>query len=115
MAWRASGVEGVPTVPKQEWPSAGYSPPMSSPDLLILPAVEQARLIRTGAVSSEELTRLYLERIERLNPSVSAFVNVFRGRARRAARRKVLRRRWLPGPLPPFHGVPIGMKDLNLV
>jgi amidase len=88
---------------------------MSLPELISLPALEQARLIRTGAISSEELTRLYLERIERLNPSLNAFVDIFGGRSILAAKRKDLQRRLSPGSLPPFHGVPIGIKDLNFV
>ena len=66
-------------------------------------------------ISSEELTRFYLDRIERLNPKLNAFVSVFDRRAVLDARRKDLERRFARGSLPPFHGVPIGIKDLNLV
>lgn len=79
-------------------------------------ALEQARLIREGAVSSEELARLYLARIERLNPTLWPFVSVFRKRALWAAKKKDrLLRNADPALLPPFHGVPIGIKDLNPV
>lgn len=90
-----------------------FMPPPSVP-LLRSSALEQARLVREGTISSEELTRLYLERIAELNPRLSAFVSVMGERALRAARQKD-RERSLRDPrgLPLFHGVPIGIKDLN--
>ena len=79
---------------------------------LDLSAVEQARRIRVGDLDAEELVELYLARIGRLDPTLSAFVQVDAEGARREARRKDrLRGR---GDLPPFFGVPIGIKDLNL-
>ena len=41
-----------------------------------MPAVEQARLVREGEVSSLELVELYLERIARLDPELNSFVTV---------------------------------------
>ncbi len=76
-------------------------------------ALEQARLVRTGALSSHELVQLYLERIARTNPALHAFVDVHPRRAVHHARRKDAARK--RGGLPPFHGVPIGIKDLNMV
>jgi amidase len=82
---------------------------------LDLSALEQARLIRTGVLSSEELTRMYLARIAALNERLQAFTIVFGRRAIMAARRKDAERARMRDPtlLPPFHGVPIGIKDLN--
>lgn len=87
---------------------------MSWNDLLTATALEQADLVRRRAVSSEELTGLYLDRIDRLDPDLHAFVSVFRRRARADAREKdaMVRR---GEPLPAFHGVPTGIKDLNFV
>ncbi|MEO7094275.1 MAG: amidase, partial [Polyangiales bacterium] len=80
--------------------------------ILDLSAVEQARRIRIGDLDAEELVELYLARVARLDPALSAFVQVDAEGAIREARRKDrLRGR---GDLPPFHGVPIGIKDLNL-
>lgn len=73
-------------------------------------ATEQARMIRAREISSEELVRLYLQRIARINPALSAFVDVHGWRALRRARRKGRERSGGP-----FHGVPIGIKDLNMV
>jgi len=88
--------------------------PSRSDDVLDASALEQARAIRAGSVSSEELTRAYLARIEAQNPRLHAFVEVAWERAPRWARaRDVERRRG--GELPPFHGVPIGVKDMSFV
>ena len=89
-------------------------------DVLAKPALEQAALIASGSISSEELVVAYLDRIARVDPSVSAFTHVLRRSARADARRKdaALRRRGRRGrrggrPLPPFYGVPVAIKDLN--
>jgi len=87
---------------------------MSSTIPLDMSALEQARLIREGAISSEELVTHSLQRIRRLDPNYRAFVSVFEG-AIAAARRKDRAVGRARGDLPPFHGVPIGIKDLNLV
>jgi len=86
-------------------------------EVLDASALEQVALLRAGKISSEELVRGYLERIERLDPHVHAFVSVSRRRALAAARWKDLqsRRRSNGGEAPAFHGVPIGIKDLNIV
>ncbi|PSN14677.1 amidase, partial [filamentous cyanobacterium CCP5] len=47
---------------------------MNAVDLAFTPALEQARLIREKQVSPLELTQLYLDRIERLNPQLGAYV-----------------------------------------
>lgn len=85
-----------------------------SGDPIDLSALEQARLVREGAVSSAELVAQTLDRIRRLDPGCHAFVSVFDA-ALAAARRKDRGRRRGRGDLPPFHGVPIGIKDLNVV
>ncbi|MFS8069854.1 MAG: amidase [Byssovorax sp.] len=87
---------------------------MSWKDVLAATALEQASMIRARAISSEELTRLYLGRIERLNPRLNAFVTTFRRRAIADAREKDRLVR-AGGTIPTFHGVPIGIKDLNFV
>ena len=84
-------------------------------DVLDQSALAQARLIREGRLSSEELVRGYLDRIERINPTLHAFVDVFRRRALVTARVKDTLRRRRRGPPGPFDGVPLGIKDLNVV
>jgi amidase len=87
---------------------------MATSSLHTLPALVLAKLIREGAISSEELVRHHLARIEAKNPSLSAFVTVFDD-AVKVARRKDRERLRHRDSLPPFHGVPIGIKDLNAV
>ena len=79
-----------------------------------LPALEQARLIREGAISSEEIVRHHLERIHAVDRTINAFVTVFDDalKVARAKDRQRIRRR---DRVPAFHGVPIGIKDLNVV
>jgi amidase len=83
-------------------------------DVLSATALEQAGMVRARTISSEELVRLYLGRIERMNPGLNAFVSVFHRRALADAREKDRLVR-AGGTLPTFHGVPIGIKDLNFV
>lgn len=71
-----------------------------------------AAAIRRKEASSEEITRAFLARIE-AQASLGAFVEVRPERAIADARRKDAARG--QADLPPFHGVPIGVKDLNFV
>jgi amidase len=70
-----------------------------SDELAFAPALELAARVRTGELSPSELVQLYLERIERLDPQLNAYVTVD------------------PEPaIPadgPFAGVPISIKDLT--
>ena len=77
-------------------------------ELAFLPATEQARLVREGEVSPVELVETYLERIERIDPELGAFVTVCADEALAAAREKAA----APAEAP-FHGVPIALKDLD--
>jgi amidase len=76
-------------------------------ELVFLSAVEQARLVRSGEISSEELVSHSLERIEQLDPQLNAFVTVCADEALAAAR--VVDSTVGDAP---FRGVPIGIKDL---
>ncbi|HSM84115.1 MAG TPA: amidase family protein, partial [Nodosilinea sp.] len=86
---------------------------MNSVDLAFLPALEQARLIRSKAVSPLELTEVYLERIERLNPALGAYVTVMADQARADAKAKTEHLASNPEDLPPLFGVTVSVKDLN--
>lgn len=84
-------------------------------EFLSLSAVDQARLLRALELSSEQLVAAYLERIERLNPRLTAFVNVFAEDAFKDARRKDRALGGRSSEAPPFLGVPLGINDLNMV
>jgi amidase len=82
-------------------------------ELLHKSALDLGAMVRRGDVSSVELTRLFLDRIERHDGELNAFVTVLRRRALLAARMADRRtRRAKPHQLGIFHGVPIGIKDL---
>jgi aspartyl-tRNA(Asn)/glutamyl-tRNA(Gln) amidotransferase subunit A len=79
-------------------------------DLCFTSAVELAELIRRRALSPVEVTRAVLERIDRLNPRLGAYVVIHTERAlaeARAAERAVM----AGEPLGPLHGVPVSIKD----
>lgn len=79
-------------------------------DLAFAPALALAQLVADREISPVELTELYLTRIERLNPTLNAFITVASDYAMDAARTAEAT---LGNDLPPFHGVPIGIKDLS--
>ncbi len=79
-----------------------------------LTAIEAAAAIRTKQTSSSELVDHYLDRIARLDDQIGAFVTLTPDSAREqaaAADRAVAAGQ----DLPPLHGVPTAIKDLNLV
>jgi len=77
-------------------------------DSVFASALEQARLVREGAVSATELVEHALERIGRLDPELNAFVTVCADDALDAAR--VIDDGTGDEP---FRGVPIAIKDLS--
>jgi len=83
-------------------------------DLCFTPAVELTRLYRARRVSPLEVMQAVLERLDRVNPVVNAFVTVDREGALLQARRAtaaLARRNAAVGPL---HGIPVGIKDVTL-
>src|SRR5205809_1258521 len=80
-------------------------------DLPFLSISELSGLMRTRKISPVEVTSLMLERIEKLNPILNAYVTVTADQAMKSAQeaeREIQRGKWR-GPL---HGVPIALKDL---
>ena len=82
---------------------------MDPTDLAFAGLARQAELIRAGEVSSRELVELYLERIERIDPQLNAFVRVLAERALADADQADARRE--AGDERPLLGVPIAVKD----
>jgi len=79
---------------------------MADERLCWLPAIELAALIRRKKASPVEVVDAILDRIERINPKLNAFVTLTDEAARReakAAERALMRR---SGALGPLHGVP---------
>ena len=80
------------------------------PDLHYLSASAMAELVRNKQISPVELVEIHLARIERLHPSLNAFVQVDACGARRqaiACESAVGRGE----PLGPLHGVPLSIKS----
>jgi amidase len=89
-------------------------------DIHDLTVAELAARIRDGELSPVEITDHYLDRIDRLNEQVGAFYTVTHDLAREqaAAAEKTaaaFRRGDGAGPLPSLTGIPIPIKDLNMV
>ncbi|MEO7587166.1 MAG: Asp-tRNA(Asn)/Glu-tRNA(Gln) amidotransferase subunit GatA [Arachnia sp.] len=83
---------------------------MTEMTLLTKPAHELAALLRAGEITSEELTRVHLEQIEALNPTLNAFLAVDAVGALAAAR-DIDARRAAGEELGPLAGIPIAVKD----
>jgi Asp-tRNA(Asn)/Glu-tRNA(Gln) amidotransferase A subunit family amidase len=88
--------------------------PTEDAELAFLPVTELGNLLRVGAISSEELTILYLERLKRFDPELHCVITLTEERAMAMARRadRELANGIWRGPL---HGVPWGAKDLLAV
>ncbi|MEU8569751.1 amidase [Streptomyces pathocidini] len=83
-----------------------------------LTALEQAEAIRRGTLSPVELTEHYLQRIDRLDETLGAFITLTPELARKqaaVAESEAVAARREGRELPPLHGIPVPVKDLNLV
>ncbi|MGH7753109.1 MAG: amidase, partial [Gemmatimonadales bacterium] len=85
---------------------------MSERDLCFTPATDLVRFFRARKVSPLEVMEAMLARIDRVNPTLNAYVTVARESALRAARAATaaLKRGARLGAL---HGVPVSIKDLT--
>jgi aspartyl-tRNA(Asn)/glutamyl-tRNA(Gln) amidotransferase subunit A len=80
-------------------------------DLTFLSISELSELIRSRKISPVEVTRATLDRIDKLNPELNAYITVTRDQAMKSAQEaesEIQQKKWR-GPL---HGVPIALKDL---
>ncbi len=80
---------------------------------------ETLRALQRGEVSSEDVTRAYLERIDALEPQIHAFLSLYPeqaiAQARAADARRAQARRHPDEPVPPLLGLPIAVKDVLAV
>ncbi|RME84519.1 MAG: amidase [Caldilineae bacterium] len=107
----------VPAPAPRAWPPrvpdrpAALLRPESLDDLAFWPVSRLSHLLRSGQVTSLELTEMYLARLHRLDPLLHCIVTLTEERALEQARRadaELAAGRWR-GPL---HGIPYGVKDL---
>ena len=84
---------------------------MAHEDLCFQSVSELAAQIAAKKISSVELTRAYLQRMDELNPKITVLVNAMPDRALAEA---AAADRELPGGRArgPLHGIPYGLKDL---
>ena len=83
---------------------------MDRNEIPFLSVAELGRLLQSRELSPVEATEAYLERIERVDPTINSYITVTRDEARQAAReaeQAIASGNYL-GPL---HGVPVAVKD----
>jgi aspartyl-tRNA(Asn)/glutamyl-tRNA(Gln) amidotransferase subunit A len=85
---------------------------MNADSLCWTPATELAALIRKKKVSPVEVVDAVLDRIEKLNPRLNAYVLVTGEQARKEARAAERALGVRSAKLGPLHGVPFSVKDL---
>jgi Asp-tRNA(Asn)/Glu-tRNA(Gln) amidotransferase A subunit family amidase len=101
----------LPAGPEFVWAASAIEAPKNGDDLSFYTVGQLASLLRARKVTSEELTRLSLERLKKHGPALFCVVALLEERALSAARRadeEIKAGKWR-GPL---HGVPYGVKDL---
>ncbi len=93
--------------------SSGRVPPLPADDAAIAfaPVTALSRWLETKALTSERLTRIYLDRLERFQPTLRCSITITRELALKQARQADVERAAgrVRGPL---HGIPYGVKDL---
>jgi Asp-tRNA(Asn)/Glu-tRNA(Gln) amidotransferase A subunit family amidase len=111
---RIGGAEPRSETGPVSWQLPQLDRPGSDEDIAFLSILEQASLLRSGKLSSVELTRIYFDRIQRYDSVLHAVVTLTEDRAMRQARaadEELSAGEWR-GPL---HGIPYGAKDLLAV
>jgi Asp-tRNA(Asn)/Glu-tRNA(Gln) amidotransferase A subunit family amidase len=116
--WDPSALPGVPakdarTTRDRFLRSHAAVPPLPAhdEDLAYAPLTTLSRWLESRKLTSERLTRIYLERLERYQPQLLCSITILRDEALAEARRAddEIARGHYRGPL---HGVPWGAKDL---
>jgi Asp-tRNA(Asn)/Glu-tRNA(Gln) amidotransferase A subunit family amidase len=109
-----------PQLPGREWPKKARFQPLKHKartgwkdvhDLAFWPVTQLAPLVRAKKVSSQALTRMYLDRLKRYAPALNCVITFTEELAMEQAQRAdtEIRRGKYRGPL---HGIPWGAKDL---
>lgn len=108
-AWNTTTRGAFPIAP---WGSAPL--PATDEEIAFLPVHRLAAAIKAGKLTSTRLTKIYLDRLERLNPTLLCAVTIMKeqGLADAARMDAELKAGKYRGPL---HGIPWGVKDLFAV
>ena len=85
--------------------------PAKDQDIAFAPVTQLSRWMEKREISSERLTRIYLERLERFNPTLRCAITITREHALRQAKQadEEIGKGKYRGAL---HGIPFGVKDL---
>ncbi len=85
--------------------------PAKDADIAFAPVTQLSRWIEKRQLTSERLTRIYLERLERFNPQLRCAITITRDLALQQAKQadEEIASGKYRGPL---HGIPFGVKDL---
>jgi aspartyl-tRNA(Asn)/glutamyl-tRNA(Gln) amidotransferase subunit A len=112
LAEPSAGGAAAPQPSQQAESQQAGGPQGSGLDLPSLTLAAAAERLRRRQLSPVELTQAVLDRIERLNPRVGAFITVASRQAMDAARaaEQEIRQGRYRGPL---HGIPVGVKDTH--
>jgi aspartyl-tRNA(Asn)/glutamyl-tRNA(Gln) amidotransferase subunit A len=81
------------------------------PELIDLTLHQAVQALKAGETSSRELTQAYLDRIDRLEPALHAFITLTPEKALAMAE-AADKQRQRGGELPPLLGVPMAIKDV---
>ncbi|MEM7154574.1 MAG: amidase [Myxococcota bacterium] len=101
----------VPTSTTRAFPEVGEALPADDESIAFASVASLSKWIATKQITSRRLTELYLERLERIGPSLECVITLTRELALQQADRadKEIAAGKLRGPL---HGIPWGAKDL---
>jgi Asp-tRNA(Asn)/Glu-tRNA(Gln) amidotransferase A subunit family amidase len=106
---------GIPPLPARDRfvrsKANGSSLPSSNDAIAFAPVAQLSRWIESRKLTSEQLTRIYLSRIERLDPRIRSIITLTKDHAlarAQAADAEIAAGKYR-GPL---HGIPYGVKDL---
>jgi Asp-tRNA(Asn)/Glu-tRNA(Gln) amidotransferase A subunit family amidase len=92
-------------------PGPGKPLPKHEEDIAYAPVTQLAQWIESGALTSVQLTKIYLNRLQRFNPQLRCAITIMRDHALQQARQAddEISKGKYRGPL---HGIPWGAKDL---
>jgi Asp-tRNA(Asn)/Glu-tRNA(Gln) amidotransferase A subunit family amidase len=108
---------GQPAVPvrdrfiRTKTEAGSHSPPANDQDIAFAPLSQLSRWVETRQLTSERLTRLYLDRLRRFDPTLRCVITLTRDLALSQAQQadREIAAGHYRGPL---HGIPWGAKDL---
>lgn len=105
---------GRSAVPDGGFAAPGEARPLpeAGADIAFAPAWEQAVWVRRREITSERLTRIYLDRLQRHAPALQCVVTMTPELALRQARAFDAESQGNSRPRSALHGVPCGVKDL---